>query len=89
MIRLLAISGSLRARSSNTEVLRAAARLAPASTEVRLFDGLALLPAFNPDDDVPDRPLAAGVRRLRDEVARADALLISTPEYAHGVPGAL
>ena len=89
MIRLLAISGSLRARSSNTEVLRAAARLAPASTEVRLFDGLALLPAFNPDDDVPDRPLADGVRRLRDEVARADALLISTPEYAHGVPGAL
>jgi chromate reductase len=85
-LELLAISGSLRRGSSNTELLRAAARLAPAGTTVRLYDELAAVPAFNPDllDDEP-----AVVTRLRGRIARADGLLISSPEYARGVAGAL
>jgi len=84
---VLAISGSLRASSSNTAVLHAAARLAPASMRVSLYQGVGTLPWFNPDldgDDVPP-PVAA----LRAEVTAADAVLISSPEYAHAIPGAL
>src|SRR6185369_15016146 len=50
--RVLAISGSLRARSTNTEALRAAAFVAPASLRVEMYPGLASLPHFNPDLDV-------------------------------------
>ena len=48
---LLTVSGSLRAVSSNGAVLDAAAALAPAPVRVTRFDGLADLPAFNPDLD--------------------------------------
>jgi chromate reductase, NAD(P)H dehydrogenase (quinone) len=51
------------------------------------FTGLAALPLFNPDDDV--EPAPASVSALRAAIASADALVISSPEYAHGVPGAL
>jgi len=85
----LAISGSLRAHSSNTEVLRACAILAPASVRIRIFDGLADLPHFNPDLDVEGAVLPASVEAFRAEINTADALLISSPEYAHGVPGTL
>lgn len=90
-MKVLAISGSLSAASSNTAVLRAAARLAPDGVEVVLYDGLGELPHFNPDlDRVLDDPeLPAAVRELRSRVGEADALLISSPEYAHGVPGSL
>ncbi len=87
--RILAISGSLRARSSNTEVLRAAATLAPAGVEVALFAGLASLPHFNPDLDAEGAVLPPPVQEFRAQVAAADALLVCSPEYAHGVPGAL
>ena len=61
--------------------------LAPARIIVELYDGLAALPHFNPDlDRTLDDPL---LRALRAAIARADALLISSPEYAHGVPGSL
>ncbi|HEX6535013.1 MAG TPA: NADPH-dependent FMN reductase [Gemmatimonadaceae bacterium] len=86
-MRILAISGSLRAASSNTAVVRAAAALAPAGVDVEIYDGLGALPHFNPDLDV--EPLPSEVAELREAVARADALLISSPEYAHGVPGSL
>jgi NAD(P)H-dependent FMN reductase len=86
---VLAISGSLRARSSNTEALRAAALLAPSNVRITAYRGLAALPQFNPDLDgegaVPPPP----VGELRTLVAAADALLICSPEYAHGVPGSL
>lgn len=88
-IDILAISGSLRARSSNTEVLRAAALLAPASARVTLFAGLGEQPPFNPDLDGEGAILPMPVQALRRQVAAADALLICSPEYAHGVPGAL
>jgi NAD(P)H-dependent FMN reductase len=83
--RLLAISGSLRPASTNTILLRAAAALAPANVEVPLYEGIAELPYFNPDleDSLP-----ASVVDFRARVASAAGLLISCPEYAHGVPGA-
>jgi len=85
----LAISGSLRAQSSNTEVLRACAILAPPSINVTLFAGLRDLPHFNPDLDVEGAVLPGSVEHLRRAIDGADALLISSPEYAHGVPGTL
>jgi NAD(P)H-dependent FMN reductase len=88
-VRVLAISGSLRACSSNTELLKAAALLAPPSMHISLHGGLAQLPHFNPDLDAEDAVPPAEVAALRAQVAAADALLISSPEYAHGVPGAL
>jgi NAD(P)H-dependent FMN reductase len=93
-IEILAISGSLRARSSNTEVLRAAAILAPAvpapaPVRVSLYQGLAELPHFNPDLDGEGAILPAPVAGFRRQVAAADAILICSPEYAHGVPGTL
>jgi chromate reductase, NAD(P)H dehydrogenase (quinone) len=79
----------LRAHSSNTEVLRACVILAPPSVRIRIFDGLAGLPHFNPDLDVEGAVLPASVEAFRAEINAADALLISSPEYAHGVPGTL
>lgn len=87
--RILAISGSLRSRSSNTEVLRAARLLAPSTVVVDVYDGLASLPHFNPDLDSEGAVLPVDVQQLRAAIAAADALLISSPEYAHGVPGSL
>jgi len=88
-MQILALSGSLRAASSNTTLLRAARRLAPETVEVTLYDGLADLPHFNPDLDrtLDDPRLPPAVRDLRARVGSADALIISSPEYAHGVPG--
>jgi NAD(P)H-dependent FMN reductase len=85
-LRLLAISGSLRARSSNTELLRAAALLAPTGVEVSLYEGLGDLPHFNPDLEENE---PAAVTELRARIRAAEGLLISSPEYAHGVPGVL
>jgi NAD(P)H-dependent FMN reductase len=86
MSDLLAMSGSLRSGSSNTELLRAAALLAPAGVTIHLYDELDKLPHFNPDlqDNLPEP-----VIRLRGLVQAAAGLLISSPEYARGVPGSL
>ena len=86
-MKLLAISGSLRARSFNTAILRAAGGLVPPGVEVALYDGLGGLPPFNPDLDVDPAP--APVAALRASVAGAHGVLICSPEYAHGVPGSL
>jgi NAD(P)H-dependent FMN reductase len=90
-VKILAISGSLRAASSNTRLLRVAARLAPPDVEIVLYDELGTLPHFSPDLDrmLGDPALPAPVRTLRERVGAADGLLISSPEYAHGVPGSL
>lgn len=84
-MQLLAVSGSLRSASANTALLRAAAVLAPAGVTITLTDQVGALPHFNPDLEA-DLPPAA--RAFRREVAEADGLLFSVPEYAHGVPGA-
>jgi chromate reductase, NAD(P)H dehydrogenase (quinone) len=86
-MKILAISGSLRAGSSNTAVLRAAARLAPPGIDIALYDGIAGLPFFNRDLD-GDR-LPGAVAAFRALVGEADGLLISSPEYARGVAGVL
>jgi NAD(P)H-dependent FMN reductase len=86
-MKIAAISGSLRAGSSNTAVLRAAARLTPAGVEVVLFEGIADLPFFNPDLDGDDVP--APVDAMRALIGSVDGLLISSPEYARGVAGVL
>jgi NAD(P)H-dependent FMN reductase len=83
------MSGSLRARSSNTELLRAAQLVADPSWMFDHYDGLAALPHFNPDLDFEGATPPGPVRDLSARIAAADALLISSPEYAHGVPGAL
>src|SRR3954452_17019116 len=86
-MRILAISGSLRRDSHNTRLLRAAAQMLPPGAELELFDGLAAVPPYNEDADVEPAPEA--VERLRSAIARADALLISTPEYNSSIPGVL
>jgi chromate reductase len=89
--RILAISGSLRHASSNGAILEALARVAPAGVIVELYGGLARLPHFNPDLDraLDDPLLPPTVRVLRAAVDAAGAVVISSPEYAHGVPGSL
>jgi NAD(P)H-dependent FMN reductase len=84
---ILGISGSLRGASSNTAALEAVRVLAPARAEVTIFRGLGDLPHFNPDLD--HHLVPAAVQELRAAVGRAAAILISSPEYAHGVAGAM
>ncbi len=86
-IRILAISGSLRASSSNTAVLRAAITLTPKNVDITVYGGLAELPHFNPDLDCGAAPHP--VADLRCQLQASDGVLISSPEYAHGVPGAM
>ena len=86
-MRILAVSGSLRANSSNTNLLRAAAMLAPKGVEISLYLGLADLPHFNPDLD--DEMVSQAVKEWRSQLKSADGLVFCVPEYAHGVPGVL
>ena len=84
-VRLLLVSGSTRAGSTNTAVHRTAPAVAPEGVTTELYDGLAGLPAFNPDDD--HDPLPRPVADLRARLAATDAVLFCTPEYAGGLPG--
>ncbi len=86
MIDVLAISGSLRAASKNTALLEAAVRVAPQGMRVRRFRGLGSFPLFNPDTEFPTPPPVAD---FIAQIAAADALLIASPEYAHGVTGVM
>src|SRR3569833_2655199 len=85
-MKILAISGSLRAASLNSALLRAVARLAPADFSVVLSRSLGDLPLFNHDIEATD-PLP--VANLRTQILSADALLISSPEFAHCVTGVM
>ncbi len=86
-MRVLAISGSLRRNSTNTAALAALARLAPEGLRVLVYQDLARLPPFNPEDDVEGEPVPEPVEALRALVAASDAIVIAAPEYAHGLPG--
>jgi chromate reductase len=88
-VRVLAISGSLRARSSNRALLCAAEALAPPGMEWETYQGLAGLPHFNPDHDEDGVPVPPPVADLRSRAIAAAGWVISSPEYAHGVPGSL
>ena len=85
-MNVLAISGSLRAASINAALLRAMQRLAPDHIRITLAQGLGELPLFNPDLEAH---VPAGVNAFRADVVVADALLIASPEYAHGVSGTI
>ena len=86
-IQILTISGSLRAKSSNTAVLQAIKLLAPAATDITFYSELANLPHFNPDLDC--EPLPSAIESLRQQIKSCDGIIISSPEYAHGVSGSL
>lgn len=88
-LTFLGISGSLRRSSSNEMLLKVAARLAPAGVEVVLDPGVDALPYFNPDLDGEGADPPAPVASFRRRIKEADAVLISSPEYIHGVPGSL
>src|SRR5579862_1765544 len=88
-MQILAVSGSLRAGSYNTSLLRAAVEAAPEGVEVELFEpsGIADLPLYDQDLDGGDVP--AAVEHLREAWGSADAILFSTPEFNGSVPGGL
>jgi NAD(P)H-dependent FMN reductase len=86
-MHLLTVSGSLRAGSSNHRLLEAVRLLAPGGWSVTPCTPLDALPHFNPDLEEAGPPPAAA--RWRAEIGACDALLISCPEYIHGVPGTM
>jgi NAD(P)H-dependent FMN reductase len=84
-IRILALCGSQRALSMSAGLLRACRDLAPDGVAIHLFEHHKDFPLFNPErTDIP-----AGVCALQDAITAADALLIASPEYAHGVTGTI
>jgi chromate reductase, NAD(P)H dehydrogenase (quinone) len=83
-MKVLGLSGSLRADSHNSRLLRVAADLLPPGAELIVFDGLKAIPPYDEDDE------AAGhqaVDALRAAMVEADAVLVATPEYNHSLPG--
>ena len=85
-MRILGISGSLRAGSHNTQLLRLAAEELPEGVELELYEDLASIPPFDHDlaDRAPDE-----VERLKEAIGASDALLIATPEFNGSIPGQL
>ena len=86
-MRLLAISGSLRRDSYNTQLLRAAAEVAADGIEVELYEGLAGIPPYDADEESLGTPPPAA--DLKRRIAAADVVLIATPEYNSSIPGQL
>lgn len=86
-MKIFAFCGSLRANSSNLALLKALQKLAPSDVQFEIFDGLGQLPHFNADLDEDTAPRI--VEDMRDKIRSSSAILISTPEYAHGIPGSL
>jgi chromate reductase len=84
---ILAISGSLRLGSSNHAILRALDKMMPPDINYQIYNGISEIPAFDPglDNDTPP----SAVTSFRKHLAEADGIIICTPEYAYGVPGAL
>ncbi len=88
-MKVLALSGSLRAGSYNTALARAAVELAPAGVEIELYDGLGLLPHYDQDLDQDTVETPSAVEDLRRHVDEADALFLVTPEYNGSTTGVL
>ena len=85
-MQLLGVCGSLRESSTNSRLLEAAARLLPVEVDLHLTTLVGRLPLFNPDISVDSSEV---VLDWVQEMRSADGLIISTPEYARGYPGAL
>ncbi|WP_248926863.1 NADPH-dependent FMN reductase [Paenibacillus hamazuiensis] len=88
-MNVLAVSGSLRSKSSNSALMKAAIRLATEGMEFTVYEGLVDLPHFNPDHDTDGQEPHPAVKSWREQLKEADGVLICTPEYANGVPGSL
>lgn len=86
-MRVLGISGSLRTESSNKTLLNVLSSLAPPDLEIEILEELDQIPAFNPDVETTGE--SGVVLRFRTALRQSDLVVFSTPEYAHGVPGAL
>ena len=84
-MKILAISGSLRPQSSNTAILQAVVELVTADVNISIYERISNLPHFNPDLDDG----LASVIDWRTHLQDTDGVIFCTPEYAHGVPGAL
>jgi chromate reductase len=87
-MRILGLSGSLRRDSHNTQLLRTAARHLPGHVELAVWDGLADVPPYDADREA-EEPTPPAVADLKQAIAEADAVLISTPEYNASMPGVL
>jgi chromate reductase, NAD(P)H dehydrogenase (quinone) len=85
-IKVLGISGSLRTKSYNSALLRAAVRLAPAGMAIEIVS-IHDIPQY--DGDVEERGFPEPVLAFREKFRRADAVLIATPEYNFSIPGVL
>lgn len=84
MINILALPGSLRSNSSSNLILNAIVAMAPKDINITVFHGIGNLPHFNDASEV-----SLTVTEFKDQIKKADAVLICTPEYAFGVPGSL
>lgn len=84
-LTLLAISGSLKSTSSNTNILRALSKFKTENIDFIIYDKLGELPHFNPEKEEG----TAAVKDFKAHLKKADGVIISTPEYAFGVPGTL
>jgi chromate reductase, NAD(P)H dehydrogenase (quinone) len=82
--KILGLCGSIRAQSSSHVVLEEFARQLPSSFTFERYNDLATIPAFDGREEDP-----AAVKRFKTMIKEADGVLICTPEYAFGVPGAL
>ncbi len=86
-VKILAISGSARATSTNTALLRAMSELCPPNVAIDVIGDLDDLPVFSPDKEGNETP--AIMRRFVDRIAQADGIIISSPEYVRAIPGGL
>lgn len=86
-MKILAISGSTRQLSTNTELLKVLADIAPSNIEIQLFDGLRGLPVFSPDLEGEHTP--PSVLQFCNLISNADGVIISSPEYVRAIPGGL
>ncbi len=85
-MNILAISGSGRASSTNTALLRALAAAAP-EHQITVFTGLTALPVFSPD--LETAPLPRAVQDFIALIRAAEGVIIASPEYVHSIPGGL
>ncbi|MEP3427307.1 MAG: NADPH-dependent FMN reductase [Roseibium sp.] len=86
-MKFLAVSGSGRQNSTNTELLRALARVAPSEHSIHVYADVARLPVFTPD--LEDGPLPDQVQHLTRLIRECDGIIVSSPEYVRSIPGGL
>jgi NAD(P)H-dependent FMN reductase len=85
MTTIIGISGSLRAASLNSALLRVASQLMPAGATLEIAT-IKDIPLYDGDVEARDG-IPQVVAALKDKIAAADGLLLVTPEYNNGIPG--